>query len=127
MSDNETRNPFFSVHVPVTLVAIALSLFFVMQNKSIGLNDERMKWQHTSADKAIKNLKEAQVALDKNIEERNPLVAQSEQVQKQFTDVMKELSELARGGDKDAEKIMTGYGIKVNEPAAADKKAEDKK
>ncbi len=117
MSDTETRNPFFSVHVPITLIAIALSLFFAMQNKSISQNDDRMKWQHTNADKAIKSLQEAKATLEKNVEGRKALVAQSEQIQKQFTDMMKELNDLARGGDKDAEKIITGYGIKINDPA----------
>ncbi len=126
MSDTETRNPFFSVHVPLTLIAIALSLFFAMQNKSISQNDDRMKWQHTNADKAIKSLQEAKVTLEKNVEERKALVAQSEQTQKQFTEMMKELNDLARGGDDDAKKIITGYGIKINDPAP-EAKAEDKK
>ncbi len=126
MSDTETRNPFFSVHIPITLIAIALSLFFAMQNKSISQNDDRMKWQHANADKAIKSYQEAKATLEKNVEERKALVAQSEQTQKQFTDMMKELNDLARGGDKDAEKVITGYGIKINDPVT-EKKADDKK
>ena len=121
MSETEARNPFLSVHLPLTLIAIALSLFFAMQNKSISQNDERMKWQHNNADKAIKSLQEAKTNLEKNVEDRKALVAQSEQTQKQFTEMMKELNDLA-ATDKDAEKIIKGYGIKINDAPTPEKK-----
>jgi hypothetical protein len=110
------RNPFISSHLPLTLLGLAAVMFFVAQLGNISQGTENMRWQSTNADKVIKNLAEARDTLEKNVETRKALVAQSEQLQKQFTDLMKELDVLARGGDKDADMIIKGYGIKVNDP-----------
>jgi hypothetical protein len=112
------QSPFISAHLPLTLLAAAAVMFFVAQLSSIDQGTSSMNWQLGQTEKVIKNLTEARATLEKNVESRKALVAQSEQLQKQFTDLMKELDELARGGDKDAEMIIKGYGIKVNEPAA---------
>jgi hypothetical protein len=109
-------NPFVSAHLPLTLLGAAAIMFFVAQLGNISQGTDNMRWQSTNADKVIKSLTEARETLDKNVETRKALVAQSEQLQKQFTDLMKELDVLARGGDKDADMIIKGYGIKVNEP-----------
>jgi hypothetical protein len=109
------RSPFISTHLPLTLLGLAAVMFFVAQLGNIRQGTDNMAWQSTNADKVIKSLSEARDTLDKNIETRKALVAQSEQLQKQFTDLMKELDVLARGGDKDAEMIIKGYGIKVND------------
>ena len=120
MDSNESnQSSFVSAHLPLTLLAGAAVLFFLSQLGSIGQGTDSMKWQSENADKVIKNLGEAKETLDKNVETRKALVAQSEQLQKQFTDLMKELDELARGGDKDADLIIKGYGIKVNDGPAA--------
>jgi hypothetical protein len=110
------RNPFISSLLPLTLLGLAAIMFFVAQLGNIRQGSENMEWQSKNADKVIENLTEARATLEKNTETRKALVAQSEQLQKQFTDLMKELDVLARGGDKDAEMIIKGYGIKVNEP-----------
>lgn len=112
------HNMFAGPHLPLTLLAGAAIMFFASQLGGIKQGSENMNWQLKSADKAIKTLDEGSKTLDENIEKRKALVAQSEQLQKQFTDLMKELDEVARGGDKDAEMIIKGYGIKVNEPPA---------
>jgi hypothetical protein len=113
------RNPFISSHLPLTLLGAAAIMFLAAQLGSIRQGTSNMKWQLENADKVIKSLTEAQKQLNTNVETRKALVAQSEQLQKQFTDLMKELDELSRGGDKDAEMIIKGYGIKVNEPPAS--------
>jgi hypothetical protein len=127
----ENRNPFIGSLLPLTLLGAAAIMFFAGQLGSIKQGTAAMEWQDKNADKSIKNLTEANEQLTKNVEARKALVAQSEQLQKQFTDLMKELDILARGGDKDADMIIKGYGIKVNEPAggsstpaAADKPAD---
>ena len=61
---------------------------------------------------------------EKTVEKNKPLVAQSAATQAQFTSMMTELDQLAKAGDKDADIIIKGYGIKVNEGAVAPAPAE---
>ena len=119
MDSNEpNQTSFFGPHLPLTLISGAAIMFFASQLSSISQGSDSMKWQQANAEKALKNLTEAKATLIKNVdgEERKALVAQSQQLQKQFTDLMKELDELRRSGDKDAEQIIKGYGIQVNDP-----------
>ena len=118
MDSNEpNQTSFFGPHLPLTLLSGAAIMFFASQLSSINQGSENMKWQLTTADKAITNLTTAKDALKGvDSDERKSLVAQSQQSQKQFTDLMKELDELRRAGDKDAELIIKGYGIQVNDP-----------
>jgi hypothetical protein len=125
--NNDPNNPFISLHTPIALVALALSVLFFSQIKGVGTATETMRWQSDNADKQIFALKDNRERLARGIEERKPLVAQSEQTQKQFTDLMKDVDELARGGDKDAKTIIDGYGIKVNEPGGAPRASTDSK
>ena len=123
MDYQENNNPFISIHVPVALVALALSVLFMSQIKGVSTATDTMKWQSTNADKQIAALKDNKEKLAKAIEERKPLVAQSEQLQKTFTELMKDVNDLAVKGDEDAKKIIVGYGIKIaDNPAAAEKK-----
>jgi len=120
MDSNEpNQTSFFGPHLPLTLLSGVAIMFFASQLGSISQGSDSMKWQQTNAEKMLKNLTEARDTLTKNVDsdERKALVAQSQQLQKQFTDLMKELDELARSGDKDADLIIKGYGIKVNDPA----------
>jgi hypothetical protein len=68
------------------------------------------------------------VELAKLIEQGKKNVELSQNVQNEFTEMMKEVDALRRLGDKDAELIMTSFGIQVNDPVKAeDKKTEEKK
>lgn len=124
MDNQESENPFISIHVPVALVALALSVLFFSQIKGVGTATETMKWQSSNADKQTVALKDNREKLAKAIEERKPLVATSEDTQKKFTELMKDVNDLAIGGDEDAKKIIVGYGIKIadNPPAAGETK-----
>ena len=123
MDYQENTNPFISIHVPVALVALALSVLFMSQIKGVSTATDTMKWQSTNADKQIAALKDNKEKLAKAIEERGLLVKQSEALQKTFTDLMKDVNDLAVKGDEDAKKIILGYGIKIaDNPAAAEKK-----
>jgi hypothetical protein len=119
MENEDLNNPFISVHTPIALVALSLSVLFFSQIKGVGTASDTMRWQAQNADKQIFALKDNRERLARTLEERKGLVTQSEQTQRQFTDLMKEVDALARGGDKDAKTIIDGYGIKVNEPGAA--------
>lgn len=122
MDNQELKNPFISVHVPVALVALSLAVLFFSQIKGVGTASDTMKWQSTNADKQITQLKDSKEKLAKAIEDRKPLVAQSETLQKTFTDMMKEVNDLANKGDEDAKKIIVGYGIKIADNTAAPEK-----
>ena len=123
MDYQEPTNPFISIHVPVALVALALSVLFFSQIKGVGTATDTMKWQSSNADKQTAALKDNKEKLAKAIEERKPLVAQSETLQKTFTDMMKEVNDLSEKGNEDAKKIIIGYGIKIaDNPAAPDAK-----
>ena len=113
MDNQESQNPFISIHVPVALVALALALLFFSQIKGVGTATETMKWQSANADKQTVQLKANKEILAKAIEERKPLVIQSETLQKTFTEMMKEVNDLMLKGDEDAKKIIDGYGIKI--------------
>lgn len=125
MENDEPTNPFVSIHTPVALVSLALSVLFFSQIKGVGTASDTMRWQSSNADKQIFALKDNREKLANAIEERKALVAQSEQTQRQFTELMREVDELARGGDKDAKTIIEGYGIKVNEPGGGTRAASD--
>jgi hypothetical protein len=122
----------------LTFACFAFVLFLMTQLGGVSQSTDNMRMQSKSADTLITKLKEARENLDKTVENNKALVAQSEQTQNQFTTMMRELDEFARAGDKDAELIIKGYGIKVADtpgatPAAptkdkpAEKPAEEKK
>ena len=124
MDNQEPSNPFISVHVPIALLALAISLLFYSQYKGIATSTETITWQSGNADKQITAYKDAKDKLSKAIEERKPLVAQSEDLQKTFTDMMREVNALAEKGNERAKKIINGYQIKVADnpkPAEAKK------
>jgi hypothetical protein len=137
------ENPFLSVHLPLTFLSVGLALFFMGESKAVKQHtdeaklegsgrvwaQENLKWRKETAEKQLKDLGEAKEKMEKAVEERKALVAQSASTQAQFTSMMKELDELSRGGDKDATLIINSYGIKVNDkdaPAAAPEKKDEK-
>lgn len=124
MDNQESQNPFISIHVPVALVSLALALLFFSQIKGVGTATKTMEWQSTNADKQTVQFKANKETLAKAIDERKPLVIQSETLQKTFTEMMKEVNDLAKGGDPNATQIIKDYGIKIadNPPAAPEAK-----
>ena len=115
-----------SIHIPVALIALALSTLFFSQIKGEKQAMENIDWQSKNADKQFSILTDNREKLTKAIEERKTAVATSEQTQKQFTDLMRELDTLARTGDKDATQIIKGYGIKVDGAQPPDAKPPEK-
>jgi hypothetical protein len=126
MDTNENISPVATVHIPLALLALAISFLFILQIKGSNQAAENMKWQSTNASKQITDLKAAEDKNRKTIEDRRTMVAQSEQTQKQFTDLMKELNDLSVAGDKDAQLIITKYGIKVADNPAGGTPAPEK-
>lgn len=106
MDDQTDSNPFISVYTPIALVALALSALFLGQIKGTGQATDSMKWQSSNADKQITSLRENTLKLDKVIGDQTPNATQAEQTQKQFSDFMKDVNDLAVAGDKDAITVM---------------------
>lgn len=127
------ENPFLSVHLPLTFLSVGLALFFVGENRALKQKTSEveyeakgrewalsnLEWRKASGEKQLKDLGEFKDKLEKANTDRKALVDQSSATQAQFTSMMKELDELARGGDKDAALIISSYGIKVNDTAPA--------
>ena len=122
MDNQESSNPFVSIHVPMALVALAISMLFFSQIKGVSTSNDTVKWQSGNADKQIAAYKELRERNAKAITQNQPIVTQSEELQKSFTEMMKEVDAAAKGGNENAKKIINGYGIKVadnpNAPAA---------
>ena len=113
MDYQEPSNPFVSIHVPIALLALAISMLFFSQIKGVATSTDTIKWQSGNADKQTAAYKDANVKLDAAIKERQPLVSQSEDLQKNFTEMMKEVKAAADKDNENAKKIINGYGIKV--------------
>ena len=127
MDDQTDSNPFISVHTPIALVALALSALFFGQIKGTSQATESMKWQSSNADKQIQNYREALLKLDKVIGDQGANTTQAEQTQKQFSDLMKDINDMAVAGDKDAIALMNiaaNSGIKYAGNGEAPKKEE---
>ena len=128
METKEDQNPFFSIHLPLTLISLALALYFSLNSGGAKQTAQSLEWQTESNKKQIENLTKQQADNAKSLEQNKAYVATAEQTQKQFGEIMKDLLEIAASGDKDAELIVKTYGIASTDsgPAVTDKKEEPK-
>ena len=101
MENQEPKNPFACIHTPVALVALALSVLFFSQIKSLGNATETVKWQSNNVDKQIASYKDAKEKLAKAIEGRGPAVKESSDLQLRFGKLVKKVNELSKGDEKD--------------------------
>lgn len=101
MENQEPKNPFVCIHTPIALVALALSVLFFSQIKSLGNATETVKWQSNNVDKQIASYKDANEKLLKAIAERAPAVKESSSLQLRFGKLIKKVNELSKGDEKD--------------------------
>jgi len=101
MENQEPKNPFVSIHTPIALVALALSVLFFSQIKSLGNATDTVKWQSNNVDKQIASYKDANEKLLKAIAERAPAVKESSSLQMRFGKLIKKVNELSKGDEKD--------------------------
>lgn len=118
-SDPSSQSPGPGLHIPFTLLSLAVVFFLLLQSGNIQQGMDSMNVQLNLLKKRTQNTKESGERLEKSIAERKVMVDQSELTQKQFTDVMADLVELAKS-DEDAKAIVETYGIRLtpNGPAA---------
>ena len=134
MDNQEPRNPFVSIHVPVALVALALSVLFFSQIKGVGNATATVKWQSDNVDKQIAAYKNDKEQLAKGIEQRAPQAKESSDLQTRFAQLIEKVNDLSKGDEakdkdvKDAKNIIailvkSGItSINVPKPAADPKK-----
>ena len=107
-----------SVHLPLSLLALAAAIFLAAQVGAVHQGTKTMQWQLENLDAQNANLKESQKQLAAAITARDELVKQSGLIQQQYTAVFTDLLDLAKN-DADAAKIVNKYKIQLNAPPAA--------
>ncbi len=129
----EPQAPSFlgSVHLPLTLIAVALAINFFSDLRTAGKQAEIMKWQLTNLDRQTETLSNAKRELGGLIANNDQVVRQAQQIQGQYTNLFSDLIDLAKD-DKDAKEIVDKWGIKragqaAEAPAAEAPKTEEPK
>jgi hypothetical protein len=125
--NDEPRRREPSLHLPFSILALAIAILLASQIGAANKSAEIMRWQRENLEKQIT----AMQALDKQYaeayEKRGPLVQQSVQLQKQLETVANDLLDLAKD-DADAKQIIEKWKIqRATPPAAAEEKKEEKK
>ena len=106
----ENGLPDVSVHLPLTVLALAIAVFLGAQIMSVKRSGQTMTWQLSNLDKQNANLKEAQKNFAELIKKREETVNQSLQIQKQYTALFNEVLELSKD-DADAKTVVQNWGI----------------
>ncbi len=91
-----------SPFLPIILLTLAVSFFFIYQLSGVYEQRSQLKAQFNGIQQNIDNQ-----------------VRQSMLIQQGLETIVRQLLELANNGDKDAKAIIEKYGIKVNQPAGA--------
>ena len=99
-----------SVHLPLTVLALAIAVFLGAQIMSVKRSGQTMTWQLSNLDKQNANLKDAQKNFAELIKKREETVNQSLQIQKQYTALFNEVLELSKD-DTDAKTVVQKWGI----------------
>jgi septal ring factor EnvC (AmiA/AmiB activator) len=106
----ENGLPDVSVHLPLTVLALAIAVFLGAPIMSVKRSGQTMTWQLSNLDKQNANLKEAQKNFAELIKKREETVNQSLQIQKQYTALFNEVLELSKD-DADAKTVVQKWGI----------------
>jgi hypothetical protein len=114
-----------SVHIPVTLLALAIAVFFASQIGAATRSLDTMNWQSDNYTKQIKQLEDGEKQLTELVEKRKELVGQSQKVQEQYTALLKDVLDLAKS-DADAKEVVEKWKIQQAAPPDDTKKEGDK-
>lgn len=105
-----------SVHIPVTLLSLAIAVFLASQIGAASRTSATINWQLSNLEKGLTELKGASTQLDNLIAQAKPTVDSALKVQENYTNLFKEVLELAKS-DKDAKTVVEKWKIQSNEPA----------
>lgn len=101
MENQEQKNPFASIHTPIALVGLALSVLFFSESLTLGNNKKMTELESSKVGAQIKDYKDAKEKLAKAIEQRGPAVKESSDLQLRFGKLIKKVNELSKGDEKD--------------------------
>ena len=101
MENQEQKNSFASIHTPIALVGLALSVLFFSQSLTLGNNKKMTELQSSKVGAQINAYKDAKEKLAKAIEQRGPAVKESSDLQLRFGKLIKKVNELSKGDEKD--------------------------
>jgi hypothetical protein len=109
------------IHLPIALIAGALSLFIFAQISNLGQNASSMKWQSENLARQLISLNEGSKNLENLLGQRESLVQQSLQLQERYTALLSDIIDLSQT-DADAKSVVEKYKIakqqNANAPAA---------
>lgn len=127
--NNDPYAPGPSLHIPFTLLAIAIAVLLGAQIGAAKKSAEIMVWQRDTLEKQITNMQAADKQLAEAVTKRETLVKQSTELQNQLQTLLNDLLDLAKE-DPDAKQIIEKWKISRAQPPAAnpeEKPAEEKK
>lgn len=101
MENQEQKNSFASIHTPIALVGLALSVLFFSESLTLGNNKKMTELQSSKVGAQINAYKDAKEKLAKAIEQRGPAVKESSDLQLRFGKLIKKVNELSKGDEKD--------------------------
>ena len=101
MENQEQKNSFASIHTPIALVGLALSVLFFSQILTFGNKKKMTELQSSKVGAQINAYKDAKEKLAKAIEQRGPAVKESSDLQLRFGKLIKKVNELSKGDEKD--------------------------
>ena len=111
----ETSTPSMSVHVPITLLALAIAVFLGAQIGAASRNGKTSQWQLGNLAKQKTNLEEAQKRQAEELVRREERVKQADQIQSQYMAIFNDVLELSKDDD-DAKRIVQKWGIQRQGP-----------
>jgi hypothetical protein len=121
---SEEQAPSTGIHLPIALIAGAISLFIFAQISNLGQNGASMKWQSENLSRQLASLNEGSKNLENLLGQRESLVQQSLQLQERYTALLSDIIDLAQT-DADTKSIVEKYKIakqqNSNTPAASTK------
>ena len=101
MENQEQKNSFASIHTPIALVGLALSVLFFSQILTFGNKKKMTELLSSKVGAQINAYKDAMEKLAKAIEQRGPAVKESSDLQLRFGKLIKKVNELSKGDEKD--------------------------
>lgn len=123
------ENESSSLALSFAIFAAAGAVFIGAQIGAVNRGTSTIKWQLANADKQLQNLADAKKQFADLIVKRDELVKQSGEIQKNYTNLLNDVLDLAKD-DKDAQAVVQKYGIQRQTPPAdakSDAKPEEKK
>lgn len=114
--ENQPRT--LSVHIPVTLLSLAIAVFLASQIAAASRQTETGKWQLGTLDKNMSELKAAEKQLDDISTQAKPMLETAKKVQEMWTNLFKDVLELSKT-DNDAKAVIEKWKIQSGDSAPA--------